>query len=358
MLEWLVVADDRTGALEVAGEMAAWLGPIEVTAGSRPCGVDGTAVVDVGGRHCAPSVAAQMTTRASTAPARHHGHKIDSTLRGNWADELVAVQRATGARVVVVPAFPTLGRTCRNGVVRVDGVPVASADARRGASSARPLDHLVAAGAGDVIETADAGALAAWLDSGGSFAVCDATTDDDLAAIAAVTSTAVGVRVAGTAASITAAVAATVGAREAPSRVHLEGRILVVCGSLHPIARAQVEALTTSPTDDVVVVSSQLPQATSVTAEAAACAADELARSARRRLADERFDVLVILGGDTAAAVLGDEPMLAGGTVAPGMPWSRRSDGSGPLVVTKAGGFGRPSTLVELLHRGSTSGTR
>jgi uncharacterized protein YgbK (DUF1537 family) len=358
MLEWLVVADDRSGALEVAGEMAAWLGPVEVTVGSRPHAVAGAAVIDVGGRHCAPEVAARLTTRAASAPARHHGHKIDSTLRGNWADELVAVQRLTGARVVVVAAFPKLGRTCRNGVVSVDGVPVGTIDARRGAASPRPLDHLVAAGADDVTETADAGALARWLDGGGSFAVCDASTDEDLTAIGALVASAAGMRIAGTAASITAAVAATAPTRPAAGEVQLDGRVLVVCGSLHAVARAQVDALSTCPTADVVVVSSRMPGATSVTAEAAARAADELARSARRRLADERFDVLVILGGDTAAAVLGDEPMLAGGTVAPGMPWSRRSDGSGPLVVTKAGGFGQANTLVELLHGRSTSGAR
>ena len=61
------------------------------------------------------------------------------------------------------------------------------------------------------------------------------------------------------------------------------------------------------------------------------------------------FGVLVVLGGDTAAAVLGDEPMVVGGTLAPGVPWSRRADGSGPLVITKAGGFGHPTTLVDLL---------
>jgi uncharacterized protein YgbK (DUF1537 family) len=57
----------------------------------------------------------------------------------------------------------------------------------------------------------------------------------------------------------------------------------------------------------------------------------------------------MIIGGDTAAAVLGAEPMVVGGTLAPGVPWSRRADGTGPLVVTKAGGFGHRDTLVDLL---------
>ena len=56
--------------------------------------------------------------------------------------------------------------------------------------------------------------------------------------------------------------------------------------------------------------------------------------------------------------VLGDEPMVAGGTVRPGVPWSRRGDGSGPLVVTKAGGFGDRTTLTDLLSAGTWSAAR
>jgi uncharacterized protein YgbK (DUF1537 family) len=56
----------------------------------------------------------------------------------------------------------------------------------------------------------------------------------------------------------------------------------------------------------------------------------------------------VIVGGDTAAAVLGDGSRLVGGTVLPGMPWSLDADGGGPLVITKAGAFGDVDTLVRL----------
>ena len=83
-------------------------------------------------------------------------------------------------------------------------------------------------------------------------------------------------------------------------------------------------------------------------ADAARVAAD-LATAAHDVMATRPCGVLVIVGGDTAAAVLGDEPLVVGGTLAPGVPWSRRADGSGPLVVTKAGGFGHRDTLVDLL---------
>ena len=86
--------------------------------------------------------------------------------------------------------------------------------------------------------------------------------------------------------------------------------------------------------------------------------AAELGAAARDLLATRPFGVLVVLGGDTAAAVLGDEPMVVGGTLAPGVPWSQRADGSGPLVITKAGGFGHPTTLVDLLAGRSPSEER
>ena len=174
MLEWLTVADDRTGALEVAGEIARWLGPVTVTVRTPPS--DGTAaVVDIGSRHATAHEAADRAVAAAATPARHHAHKIDSLLRGNWAHELVAVQRASRDRVLLVPALPRLGRVCQGGIVQVDGDP-GRRPRRRGVrpSSPRPAEHLVAAGADDVVELAGAVAVADWTRAGGAFAVCDA----------------------------------------------------------------------------------------------------------------------------------------------------------------------------------------
>jgi uncharacterized protein YgbK (DUF1537 family) len=127
------------------------------------------------------------------------------------------------------------------------------------------------------------------------------------------------------------------------------GTVLVVVGSLHPVATAQLHALRAAGLDGVELLASRRVVG-AVTDERAEAVAVELAAAARHRLADVDVDVLVIVGGDTAAAVLGDVPFVAGGTVAPGIPWARRADGTGPLVVTKAGGFGDPDTLVRLLR--------
>ena len=51
--------------------------------------------------------------------------KVDSTLRGNVAEEILAVDRAYGSELVVfAPALPALGRTTEGGVHMLKGVPL------------------------------------------------------------------------------------------------------------------------------------------------------------------------------------------------------------------------------------------
>lgn len=354
MLDWLVVADDRTGALEVAGEMAAAVGPVEVLSGGGWTPTHRAAVVDLGSRHLAPEVAASLAASSAELVARRRGHKIDSTLRGQWAAELVAVRRHTGARVLVVPALPRLGRTCVDGTVHVDGEPLQHVDARHGPVVARPAQLLAEADAVGVAALGSLDVLRGWLADvdGAPFAVSDASTDADLVAIAIAWAAHDEVVFAGTSASIAAAVRAggcATGANGTERVVEALGRpALVVVGSLHPTARMQLAMVHAAALDGVEVLATRAMSGP-VDAPSAERAAARLAADARRRLAAGDVRTLVIVGGDTAAAVLGDHPMLAGGTVAPGVPWSRRADGAGPLVVTKAGGFGGPQTLVELL---------
>ena len=128
----------------------------------------------------------------------------------------------------------------------------------------------------------------------------------------------------------------------------LAGDVLVVCGSLHPTARAQIDAAPVRRRCD----RPGLAAGRRAVRRPDGCRAG--GRRARRTppatcWRHGRSGCSSSLGGDTAAAVLGDEPMVVGGTLAPGVPWSQRADGSGPLVITKAGGFGHPTTLVDLL---------
>lgn len=326
MRHWLVTADDRTGALEAAAEIAAWWGPVTVAVDEPPAG-DG--VVDLASRHLSATAAVQRLTEAP--PARWAAHKIDSTLRGNWAAEVRARARALGRPAVVVAAWPQMGRSCEGGVVRVHGAPRATV-----------TDQLPEA---DVLSGAEE--LGRWLaarrDDDHAVATVDVVDERGMAAVAGAL---VGheVLLVGPAGPIGAAFGAAYGqAGEIPDTVAtpLPTPALVVRGSATSLSRSQVAALVGTPGVEVL-------EAPPADGELDAAVAIELAGRVHAHLASCTVRTLVLVGGDTAAAVLGAEPRLVGGTVAPGLPWSRTAAGDGPLVVTKAGGFGTLTTLVDL----------
>ena len=338
MESWVVAADDRTGALEIAAEMAVVVGaPASVVVGA-PLGA--ACVVDLGSRALPAGAAAAAAAQVDAVRAGWTAHKIDSTLRGNWAVELAARQRVLLRPVVVLPAWPAMGRTCRDGVVHVQGTPVAAVG--EGLPRARRVT-LRELGAG--LE----GTAMVWL---------DLETDADLVAAAEVVAP-LHVLVAGPA----GALGAVARARFGPGRVAggdplpagpplagpvapglvPEGPVLVVCGSATEASALQLAALAAACPDI------EIAAAPPASGPLDPSAAERLAARVRSRL--HEFATVVVVGGDTAAAVLGNGPRLVGGYAAPGMPVSRAADGSGPVVVTKAGGFGPPDALVALLRR-------
>ena len=447
MTRLFVAADDRTGALETAGMCAdaacgeAVAGSAAALAGIGPADLLGyeTVVVDVGSRHLAPSVAAVRAAHtAGLVTAERLAYKIDSTLRGNWAVELVARWRGSGQRILLVPAFPDVGRTCVDGVVLEHGRPVAAGhagtDPLAPIHSSRPAEHLVLAGAPAVAYCADSVATEAWLrGSGEPFAVCDATTHNDLAAIGRMWA-AFGrdVLLAGTAAAIAAGARALDGnvtdnnidehrdepldepldehpersvdrlfvgpaldgpasvgpgghVRRVGGRWHRQGAALVICGSLNAVSRRQVEELVANGAVAAVIDFDQPAGAVPPDADlrlviaalhgggiavltttdsrqrngSGASAVDRLVDGtahARRlgrlgwELAEsQRVQTIVVIGGDTAEAVIGDRAVVVSGTVAAGAPLSAFHGSATPAIITKAGGFGHPLTLVELL---------
>jgi 4-hydroxythreonine-4-phosphate dehydrogenase len=367
MARVLVTADDCTGALEVAGALAERTHrPVRAVIDHQrdPLSLepsdDGTVlVVDLGSRHVAPDEAARRIVASVERVAPDVvAHKFDSTLRGNWASELVAAGRLTGGRVLVVPALPSAGRVCRAGVVLVDGVPVedtaAGSDPRHPVRSSRPAEHLRSAGATDVVHVATGAELAAWLDSAEpSVAVADAASADDLEQIGALWR-AHGSRpmLAGTAGSVAAGLAGLVPAADQPMRPPRADAVLVVCGSLHPVARRQVAAVVSSadPADRIAVVTSPplWPPGAPLSDAAAAVAAEEVVDRARRALAARPERVAVVLGGDTAAALLAGQVLEVLGSLAPGAPWCRAVR-DGRIVVTRSGGFGSADDLGHLV---------
>ena len=58
---------------------------------------------------------------------------------------------------------------------------------------------------------------------------------------------------------------------------------------------------------------------------------------------------LIVIGGDTAASLLGTAPVSVSGTFSAGAAWAYVDGFEGP-VITRSGGFGSERALVELIR--------
>jgi len=148
----VIVADDLTGAMDVAGPLADRGLPTLAVAsheGCKPADLETGTVISINAdtRHLSAADAARRTHRIASelvdAGAQILIKKIDSTLRGNVVSETLAMLDATRrSAAVVAPAFPGQGRTVREGVVHVDGAPLSGTNFARDALSPPPLQPL------------------------------------------------------------------------------------------------------------------------------------------------------------------------------------------------------------------------
>lgn len=140
MTRIVVIADDITGAAEIAG-IAHRYGLKTILTTSAPSTTDGADVIVVAtdARSYGPDIAARMTAAAkpaTTKPATTNSttaadrcltvppsdiifHKVDSALRGNVQAQLAAL----GGEWLYMPANPSKGRIIRNGVYYITTVP-------------------------------------------------------------------------------------------------------------------------------------------------------------------------------------------------------------------------------------------
>lgn len=120
----VVIADDLSGAAECAAEFtpsggSACLRLAPGRAAAETGAPAGVVVWDLDTRDRPPVLPAPLI--ACLTPARRTYVKIDSLLRGNWADLVAAVVRTTGRPALMCPALPRLGRSLRDG--RIDLSP-------------------------------------------------------------------------------------------------------------------------------------------------------------------------------------------------------------------------------------------
>lgn len=124
-----VIADDFTGAAEIGGiALRHGFRVVVDTKVGKTTDTD-VLVIATDTRSLMPGQAAQ-TARQTTSDLLAINpcfiyKKVDSLLRGNVAEELLAQLSVSGkSRALTVPANPDLGRTIRDGVYYFDGVPL------------------------------------------------------------------------------------------------------------------------------------------------------------------------------------------------------------------------------------------
>lgn len=313
--------------------------------------------------------------------------KLDSTLRGNVAAELAAASGAMKRNVTIVaPAFPAAGRTTVGGAQFVYGIPVDETEMRNDPSTPVREAHVPtlladafsSVGTLGVDDLADPGRVRRVLEEN-ECVVVDAGHDPDLEALVRSVPDPAGALWAGSA-GLACALGSVypgpgegdTGERRAPVRP-----VLVVIGSLSGVAREQARRLaekygrvafpvevgglenavaaareTLAGRGCAVVHSSETRYASG------GSAIDSLAEVVAYLADERRFEGLVLTGGATAVGVarrLGASGIQLQGEVETGVPIGTLI-GPRPLpVVTKAGGFGGPDTLigaVEALSQG------
>jgi uncharacterized protein YgbK (DUF1537 family) len=256
---------------------------------------------------------------------------------------------------VYVPAYPALGRTVTDGELHVDGVPLTETafaeDPRHAARSSSVIDLFE--GIAPAVVVRSPGELASRLTPrttssdrrvpSSPILVCDAGSDGDLDGIAAVLRAApTRPMVAGSGGFASRWVDDLPGTRGRRPRLPRAANPIVVSGSRHPASARQVDAARRAGVACVVPADATGRRPDDV--------ARALAASAARRIDTVDPDVVILFGGDTAAAVLGElgcDALTPLGELLPGVPVSTWD---GVTVVTKAGGFGDDDVVATVME--------
>ncbi len=385
-----IIADDLTGAADTGVQLARadYRTAVAFRGSPMPPAEDLDAVaLDTDSRAMPAGFAAKRVVEAGHAvrDARLVYKKLDSTLRGPIAAELAAALEATGRdRAVVAPAFPSAGRTTVYGVQLVRGVPVHETEAKNDPRTPVREGHIptLLATAFPSVRTlgvedlADPTTVRRVLGDA-RCVVADAARDEDLEALVRAVPDPSEVLWAGSAGLALALGTVYPGpqvgkptAALAPVRT-----VLVVVGSLSEVARGQLRSLAEEYRCATVPVAGRFSAVgeTLRVARAAlsggACAAvhstddrdpsgaasfvEALAEVVAGLSEEGLFDALVLTGGETAVGVarrLGAVGIRLEEEVETGIPTGSLIGSDPYRVVTKAGGFGKPDTLVKVVE--------
>ena len=230
-----IIADDLTGACDIAACFAPTIGPVSVAvsldlaSGNR----EDVDVTNTQSRLVDGNVARDLLfgVGRTLSSKSFIFKKIDAGLRGPVGAELaglLAGLEASGKewRCVVAPAIPSIGRITRGGIQYEDGVPI-----HQSALSQDPHSPPASADIRQIIRNT----------GGGDYCVADAESADDLERIVACHLTYQHIVFAGSLGLARALAQKVRGASRSVVSAPPAERPMLVCGSRHPLAVRQME---------------------------------------------------------------------------------------------------------------------
>jgi uncharacterized protein YgbK (DUF1537 family) len=401
-LDVAIVADDLTGALDAAAPFAG-------------CGLETRILLDF--EQVAPALETNTRVLSLTSESRHlspHAadervwnatraalagtprillKKIDSTLRGNIAAEIMAGLRASGLRhALIAPAVPKHGRTMHGGEVFINGVPIRQTEIGADALSpppSAPLPQILRAASRElIVHVWSRGAAFVLSAEAGIHAyVADCETEADLDGIAQFVLShcdeVLPVGASGLATAIARQLTQTLSSEILPENQriseHTHNPILFVIGSRTAASAEQAARLCTAGAEELTMsflehtrdghwildrsaTESTPPVALIVRPDSSRApnliSASKVAQALGRTAADIvrrlRVDAIVMVGGDTAFETfqaLGVSEASVAGEIMPGVAIGKMQvDGRSLAFITKSGGFGDANALVEIIR--------
>lgn len=259
-----IIADDQTGAGDSgihfarAGKAMALMLDYECAEGqlknfNRVAISTDTRFFD---NNIAAQKVAQVIVHCQKAGFTDFFKKIDSTMRGNTGSEVAAAIMASKSRAALIcPAIPRLGRTCVDGMILVDGQPLA--DSNMGQDPFHPLTtsnmaellssqtdfksvHLSLAEIRGP-QAALAARVTQLMKAGYQLLIADAEEQDDLTRLAALLADTPKLLPVGAAGLAEAIATRLMTQNDVVPNDNLTGRMLAVVGSLTEISRIQVD---------------------------------------------------------------------------------------------------------------------
>ena len=402
----VILADDLSGAADCAAPFTRAGQDVLVTLGAEYAQDAHVVAIDLDTRRMTEDEARGTATLAAQSLAGIEGavlyKKIDSTLRGHVAVELGAMCRTLQPRALTIfaPAFPSMGRTTKNGRVYINGMPLEDSETWKhsgGGRSAELIPYLKPSGLrvekvglDDIRGSANTFVdmlITRW-ETGVDVFVCDATEEADLRALAQSMSRMRETRVlfvgsAGLASHL--AVTPSHARERPPLRVPRTGPVVFLVGSVSSVSRKQLETLVQRTSIASLALSQEIllgdsgeegwqwAQAeiqkriaggtdvaitTTGGPDSDPSAGGPLTQALGRLLAGfcEQIGALVITGGETARAVLTAMDIHCldlRAEVEPGVALGVARGAHAIPIVTKAGAFGHPETFLrcrDFLH--------